>query len=349
MTDKKDYNLLNNNTFGISEECRRFVQFDTVDELRSVLMSLKAEDSPLLILGGGSNLLLTKRFEGTVLRSSIRGIEVMECEDGGSVLVRCGSGECFDDVVAYCVEHGYYGAENLSIIPGDVGASAVQNIGAYGCEAKDIIHKVEALEICSGNAVEFSNEDCRYGYRQSRFKEEWKGKYVITYVTYKLSKSFVPHLEYGNITAELDKRGISTPDAKAVRDVIIAIRNAKLPDPKVEGNAGSFFMNPVVSKEKFLSLLADYPSMPHYHIDENHEKIPAGWLIEQCGWKGRGLCDGKPADGADCKAAVHSKQALVLVNKGGATGADIVALSDAVRHSVAEKFGIDIYPEVNFL
>ncbi len=350
MTDIKDYNLLNNNTFGISEDCRRFVQFDTVGELRSLLISLTPADSPLLVMGGGSNLLLTKRFEGTVLRSNIKGIEVMECEDSDSVFLRCGSGECFDDVVAYSVEHGYYGAENLSIIPGDVGASAVQNIGAYGCEAKDIIHKVEALDVCTGETAVFSNEECRYGYRHSRFKGEWKGKYVITHVTYKLSKNFVPHLEYGNIIAELDKRGITNPDAKDVRKVIIDIRNAKLPDPKVEGNAGSFFMNPVASKEKFLSLLSDYPSMPHYHIDEDHEKIPAGWLIEQCGWKGCGLSsEGNMADGAECKAAVHSKQALVLVNKGGATGADIVALSDAIRRSVREKFGVDIYPEVNFL
>lgn len=349
MTDKTNYNLLANNTFGISEECRRFIQFDSVEELRGVLLSLTPADLPLLVIGGGSNLLLTQRFDGTVLRSGIKGIEVLDGGDGDSVLIRCGSGECFDDVVAYCVEHGYHGAENLSIIPGDVGASAVQNIGAYGCEAKDIIYRVEALDIATGEETAFTNEDCRYGYRQSRFKGEWKGKYIITYVTYRLSRTFTPHLEYGNITSELDKRGISAPDAKAVRDVIIDIRNAKLPDPKVEGNAGSFFMNPVVSREIFSRLIAAYPSMPHYHIDDCHEKIPAGWLIEQCGWKGRGLHDGKPADASCCTAAVHSRQALVLVNKGGATGADIVALSDAVRKSVKEKFGVDIYPEVNFL
>ncbi|MCM1079763.1 MAG: UDP-N-acetylmuramate dehydrogenase [Bacteroidales bacterium] len=349
MTDRRDYNLLGNNTFGISEECRRFIQFDSVEELRGVLSSLTAEDSPLLVIGGGSNLLFTKRFNGTVLRSGIRGIEVIEEDDSDSVLVRCGSGENFDDVVAYCVEHGYHGAENLSIIPGDVGASAVQNIGAYGCEAKDIVYTVEALDVFTGEDVSFANADCNYGYRQSRFKREWKGRYVITYVTYRLAKNFIPHLEYGNIVSELEKRGISVPTAKDVREVIIEIRNAKLPDPKVEGNAGSFFMNPVVSRERFLQLMDNYPSMPHYHVDDSHEKIPAGWLIEQCGWKGRGLSGGEPADGAVCKAAVHSKQALVLVNKGGATGKDIVALSNAIRKSVKEKFDIDIYPEVNCL
>lgn len=350
MIDYRDYNLLNNNTFGVSEECRRFVQCDTVDELRRMLLSLTDKDTPLLVIGQGSNLLLTKRFDGTVLRSNIKGIEVIESGDEDCVLVRCGSGECFDDVVDYCVSHGYHGAENLSIIPGDVGASAVQNIGAYGCEAKDIIHSVEALDIVTGEQAVFTNEDCHYGYRRSRFKEEWKGRYIVTYVTYKLAKTFVPHLEYGNIISELERRGITNPDAKDVREVIIDIRNAKLPDPKVEGNAGSFFMNPVVPVETFRLLLADYPSMPHYHIDEEHEKIPAGWLIEKCGWKGRGLSsEGKMADGAECKAVVHSKQALVLVNKGGATGADIVALSDAIRRSVREKFGVDIYPEVNFL
>lgn len=337
MKDIRDYNLLNNNTFQIEETCHRFVEFDTEDQLQDVLRNLTEEDQPLLLLGGGSNLLLTKRFEGTVLHSAIKGVETEETEE--NTYVRCGSGEVFDDVVDQCVRSGWYGAENLSIIPGEVGASAVQNIGAYGREAKDIIYKIEAIEISTGKKVEFENEDCQYGYRQSKFKNEWKDKYVITYVTYKLEKQFTPYIEYGNIKSELDKRGIVSPTAQDVRNVIIDIRNAKLPDPKVEGNAGSFFMNPIVSKETFEQLLNEYPQMPHYHVDEENEKIPAGWLIDQCGWKGKTLG----------KAGVHDKQALVLVNKGGATGNDIVALCNAVREDVKSKFGVDIHPEVNFV
>lgn len=337
MKDIRDYNLLNNNTFQIEETCRRFVEFDTEDQLQDVLRNLTEEDYPLLLLGGGSNLLLTKRFEGTVLHSAIKGVETEETEE--NIYVRCGSGEVFDDVVDQCVRSGWYGAENLSIIPGEVGASAVQNIGAYGREAKDIIYKIEAIEISTCKKVEFENEECKYGYRQSKFKNEWKDKYVITYVTYKLEKQFTPYIEYGNIKSELDKRGIETPTAQDVRNVIIDIRNAKLPDPKVEGNAGSFFMNPIVSKETFEQLLNEYPQMPHYHVDDENEKIPAGWLIDQCGWKGKTLG----------KAGVHDKQALVLVNKGGATGNDIVALCNAVREDVKSKFGVDIHPEVNFV
>lgn len=337
MKDIIDYNLLTNNTFQIEETCRRFVEFDTEDQLQDVLRNLTEEDYPLLLLGGGSNLLLTKRFEGTVLHSAIKGVETEETEE--NIYVRCGSGEVFDDVVDQCVRNNWYGAENLSIIPGEVGASAVQNIGAYGREAKDIIYKIEAIEISTGKKVEFENEDCQYGYRQSKFKNEWKDKYVITYVTYKLEKQFTPYIEYGNIKSELDKRGIVSPTAQDVRNVIIDIRNAKLPDPKVEGNAGSFFMNPIVSKETFKQLLNEYPQMPHYHVDDENEKIPAGWLIDQCGWKGKALG----------KAGVHDKQALVLVNKGGATGNDIVVLCNAVREDVKRKFGVDIYPEVNFV
>ena len=337
MKDIRNYNLLNNNTFGISETCRRYIEFETKDELRNVILSLTDADRPLLIIGGGSNLLLTKHFEGTVLRSAIKTFAVVDT--GDDVLLTCGSGMCWDDVVEMCVRNGWYGMENLSIIPGDVGASAVQNIGAYGREAKDVIYKVNAISIANGKDVTFTNADCQYGYRHSRFKGEWKDKYVITSVTYRLSKTFTSYLDYGNIRSELERRGIAEPTAQEVRDVIIAIRNAKLPDPKVEGNAGSFFMNPIVTREKYEQLLNDYPQMPYYHIDDDHEKIPAGWMIDQCGWKGRTLG----------RAGVHSKQALVLVNKGGATGKDIIALCKAIQKDVRERFGIDIHPEVNFV
>ena len=337
MVDIQDYNLLNNNTFGIEETCRRYISFDTVDKLRNVLLSLLPSDHPILILGGGSNLLLTRRFEGTVLHSAICGMDVTDC--GDDVLLRCGSGERWDDVVEYAVSNGWHGAENLSIIPGDVGASAVQNIGAYGAEAKDIIESVEALDIETAESKKFTAEDCDYAYRYSRFKGEWKGRYVITHVTYRLQKAYSPRLDYGNIQSELDKRGIANPTARDVRNLIIEIRNAKLPDPKVEGNAGSFFMNPVVDKQIFDRLVQEYPEMPYYPVDANNVKIPAGWLIDRCGWKGRSLG----------RAGIHSKQALVIVNRGGARGSDIVALSEAVRQDVKGKFGIDIYPEVNFV
>ena len=337
MIDKTNYNLLNHNTFGINEECRRYVSFNTEEELLYVLKNLQPSDLPLMILGGGSNLLLTKRFEGTVLHSAIKGIETID--EGESVLLRCGSGECWDEVVDYAVCNAYYGAENLSLIPGDVGASAVQNIGAYGREVKDILEKVEAIDVNTFEKRVFTASECAYGYRHSKFKSEWKNRFVITYVTYRLQKTFTPFLDYGNIISELEKKGIVHPDASQVRKVIIDIRNAKLPDPKVFGNAGSFFMNPVVKVETFKALQKEYPSMPHYPVSEQLEKIPAGWLIDQCGWKGRALG----------RAAIHDRQALVVINKGGATGEEILSLSDAVRKDVKEKFGIDISPEVNIV
>ena len=348
MKDIRDYSLLAHNTFGIDAKCKRFLEYSSVEEAQQIVAGLTAADQPLLILGGGSNLLLTGDYEGTVIHSAIKGIEVLDNEtlaaaEGENlknpdfVFLNCGSGEVFDDVVAYAVEHGYHGAENLSIIPGEVGASAVQNIGAYGVEAKDIIYKVEAVEIATGKVVVFDNQDCQYSYRQSRFKHEWKDKYLVTHVIYRLSKHFVPDLDYGNIRTSLAAKGIENPTAQQLRDVIIEIRNAKLPDPKVQGNAGSFFMNPIVEKAKYEELAAQYPGMPHYTIDAEHEKIPAGWMIDQCGWKGKSLG----------RAGVHDKQALVLVNRGGATGEEIVNLCETIRKDVKQKFGIDIHPEVN--
>lgn len=341
MKDIRDCDLTALNTFGITARCRRFIEFETVEELRDVLSALTEADRPLLILGGGSNMLFTKDYDGTVLHSAIRGIDVGGTAADGSVTVRAGSGETWDELVAKCVADGLYGAENLSLIPGEVGATAVQNIGAYGVEAKDIIYKVEAVDTETCRMVEFSAEECRYAYRQSRFKQDWKGRYVITHVTYRLNRTFVPHLDYGNIRAELERSGITVPDAKQLRETIINVRNSKLPDPKVEGNAGSFFMNPVVKREKYEEIAARYDAgrVPHYTVDDGHEKIPAGWMIEQCGWKGRSLG----------RAGVHSRQALVLVNRGGATGGDVLALCEAVRRDVKAEFGIDIYPEVNII
>lgn len=335
MKDYKDYSLLNHNTFGIDAKCNRFIEYSSIDEAQKVSEIISNDNLPFLIIGSGSNLLLKADYKGNVVHSDIHGIEASYVN--GEHLLRCGSGEVFDDVVAYCVEHGYYGAENLSLIPGEVGASAIQNIGAYGAEAKDIITKIEAVEIATGDVVEFDNSDCDYKYRQSKFKNEWKDKYLMTYVTYKLDSTFKPKLDYGNIRVKLTERNISEPTAKELRDIIIEIRNAKLPDPKVTGNAGSFFMNPIVGVDKFKKLNDEYPNMPYYEVSKTSYKIPAGWMIEQCGWKGKRLGN----------AGVHDKQALVLINCGGATGQDIIKLCETIRHDVFDKFGIEINPEVN--
>lgn len=333
MRDIANYSLKEHNTFGIEARCSRFLEYSTVDEAKVVAAILRETGDPYIIIGGGSNLLLTRDFEGIVVHSALMGVDIDGCR------MTCGSGMEWDRVVEMAVEQGLYGAENLSSIPGDVGASAVQNIGAYGVEAKDLIVEVEAIEIATGLLRTFSNADCQYGYRDSRFKHDWKNQFLMTHVTYALQSTFEPKLDYGNIRAELERKGISNLTAAQLRTVIIEIRNAKLPDPKVMGNAGSFFMNPVVSREKYESLAAQYEGMPHYTIDSNHEKIPAGWMIEQCGWKGRSLG----------RAGVHDKQALVLVNRGGATGAEVVTLCETIRKDVREKFGIDIHPEVNII
>ncbi len=337
MKDERNYSLKEHNTFGIDAKCRRFIEFEDDEEAFEVAAILRKSALPYIVIGGGSNLLLTKDFDGIVVRSGVKG-HYFE-EDFTCERMTCGSGEVWDDMVATSLQAGYYGMENLSLIPGDVGASAVQNIGAYGVEAKDLILCVWMVEIATGKPWMIGNEDCEYGYRQSRFKKDWKNRFLITRVTYGLSRTFRPNLDYGNIRQELERRGITEPTAQQLRDIIIEIRNAKLPDPQIEGNAGSFFMNPVVTRQKYEKLAARYPQMPHYKVDYRHEKIPAGWMIEQCGWKGKSLG----------RAGVHDKQALVLVNRGGATGAEIVALSDAIRQDVKAKFDIDIHPEVNII
>lgn len=338
MKDLKHYSLLPHNTFGIQADCDRFIDMETEDDVMKLKDMLDDKDMPLLIIGRGSNLLLTDDYHATVLHCSIKGKTIVK-EDRNSVLLRCGAGEEWDSIVDYCVAHDWQGIENLSLIPGEVGASAVQNIGAYGTEVKEIIHSIEAVEISTGKKHTFTNEQCEYSYRQSKFKNEWKDRFIITHVTYRLEKStdYIPKVDYGNIKSELERKGISLPTMKDIRDVVISIRKDKLPDPEVEGNAGSFFMNPIVEKATFMNLLEQYPDMPHYNVDSEREKIPAGWMIDQCGWKGKTLG----------KAGVHDRQALVLVNRGGATGKDILLLCNTIRNDVRQKFGIDIHPEVN--
>ena len=337
MNIQKDYSLLPHNTFGMDVKASTFIEYTSVDELKEFLGRYPLEEGHWLHIGGGSNLLFTGDYSGIILHSAIKGYEVLS-EDADEVIVRAGAGEVWDDFVAYTVDKGWYGAENLSLIPGEVGASAVQNIGAYGMEAKDLIVQVETVEVATGEERIFANSECGYAYRESVFKHSLKGQYIVTKVSYRLSKTPAYHLDYGNVRTELEKRGCELTLAN-VRQTIIDIREAKLPDPKIQGNAGSFFMNPIVPRVQFESLLAVYPQMPHYEVDAGRVKIPAAWMIDQCGWKGKRLGN----------AGVHDKQALVLVNAGGATGKEIIALSQKIQKSVYDKFGVSISPEVNFI
>lgn len=340
MIFAEQYPLLSHNTFGISATARYFAEYACADELRQALSQVP-QGTPLLHIGGGSNLLFLNDFPGLVLHGTNTELEVLS-ESDTEVVVRVGAGMVWDDLVALTLEHGWYGLENLSLIPGEVGASAVQNIGAYGAEAADYIVEANCLHLRTGECRVWRREECQYGYRQSIFKTpEQRGQWAVLSVSYRLHKQFVPHVDYGGIRTELERRGIALEQltASQLRQVIIDIRQAKLPDPKVQGNAGSFFMNPVVPRAKYEELAAQYPTMPHYEVDAEHMKIPAGWMIDQCGWKGRALGP----------AAVHQHQALVLVNLGGAQGADIVALCEAVRADVRDRFGIEIHPEVNFI
>lgn len=328
------YSLLSHNTFGIDVNAAQFVEYASVEELKN-LIKQGAVTTPFLHIGGGSNLLFTKDYEGLILHSCINNIEVTK-ETNDTVWLRVGAGIVWDDFVAYCVGHEWYGTENLSLIPGEVGAGAVQNIGAYGVEIKDLITDVETVNIHGEERV-YKIEECDYAYRNSIFKQPNNKNIFVTNVCFRLSKQKHYTLDYGTIRQELEKQDTLT--LSTLRKVIIDIRESKLPDPKVMGNAGSFFMNPIVSQDKLESLQRAYPRMPFYELSDARIKIPAGWMIDQCGWKGKSLGP----------AAVHDKQALVLVNLGGAKGSDIIALSDAVRASVREKFDIDIHPEVNFI
>ncbi len=329
-----DFSLLHHNTFGVDVKANKFIEYSSVDELSELIVSQQIT-TPFLHIGQGSNLLFTKDFAGTILHSRIGKIEIVK-EDIDSVWVRAGAGIDWDHFVGYCVDQNWYGLENLSLIPGEVGASAVQNIGAYGVEVKDLISSVETINIF-GEKKTYDVSECMYSYRNSLFKQASMKNVFVTHVVYKLSKKREFTLNYASLKDELE--GDQEVTLATVRLAIISIRKRKLPDPKVLGNAGSFFMNPVVSHIRFKELSEEYPGMPYYEYPDGTAKIPAGWLIEQAGWKGKAI-------GA---AAVYENQALVLVNKGGATGNDIVHLSDAVREAVRSKFNIDIKPEVNII
>lgn len=332
----KDYSLKDYNTFGLDVQTMYFYEFGSEADLKQILREDSICTNKLLVVGQGSNLLFLSDFDGVVLHSAMKDIRVLE-QKGDDVLLEAGAGVIWDDLVAYCVKNNWWGVENLSLIPGETGAAAIQNIGAYGAEIKDLVQKVKTIEITTSANRVFDVSECGYGYRQSVFKNELKGRFIVTSVVIKLSKKPLQNLNYQHLEQEVLKKGVL--NLQNIRNTIIEIRESKLPDPKVLGNAGSFFMNPVVSRDKFDSLEREYPQMPHYKVSATEEKIPAGWLIEQCGWKGKSIG----------KVGVHEKQALVLVNLGGAKGKEIEQLALQIQESVNEKFGIQLIPEVNFI
>jgi len=343
MTIQENISLRPYNTFGIEATARYFVRVTKTEDLQALLQHDVYRNQPIMILGGGSNILLTQDFEGLVIKMDLLGIEVIE-EDEQAVWVKAGAGENWHSFVQYCIEQGYGGVENLSLIPGTVGAAPMQNIGAYGVEIKDVFVCLEAVNLADGQLETFDHQACQFGYRDSVFKRALKGKYIIFSVTFKLSKQPEINTSYGTIEDALvtirSAEGYQPrPAIQEVSEAVIQIRQSKLPDPKVIGNAGSFFKNPVVSKQKYEALQQSYEKVPGYPVTEDTVKVPAGWLIEQCGWKGKKIG----------QTGVHSKQALVLVNHGNVRGADVYALAMDIQVSVKEKFGIDISPEVNII
>ena len=325
-------------TFGIEVKARYFVKVSTVEELSEALNHPLVIGLPALIIGGGSNLLFTKDYEGLVVKIEFKGITV-DHQNNETVLVSAGAGEDWDNFVSFCVEHGYAGLENLSLIPGVVGTCPVQNIGAYGVEVKDTIEHVTVYDRHSGQIRILTNEECHFGYRESIFKYSAKDKYIISSVTFRLSLNPVFHTKYGAITTELASMGVSDLSLSAIRNAVISIRTRKLPDPLVIGNAGSFFKNPTVDSDQYKRLHDLFPGIIAYALPDGFYKLAAGWLIEQCGWKGYRKGD----------VGVHAHQALVLVNYGQATGAEMLELATAIQSSVKAKFDIDIEMEVNVI
>ncbi|HIA06934.1 MAG TPA: UDP-N-acetylmuramate dehydrogenase [Flavobacteriales bacterium] len=335
MRVQENVSLKRLNSFGIDASARYFVEVADQEEVAAFVSEPHFADQPLLILGGGSNLLLRHNFEGVVLKVGFSGIELL-LEDNDHYYLEVGAGENWHGLVMHCVANGYAGIENLSLIPGNVGAAPMQNIGAYGVELQDVFEKLEATEIRSGEYREFSIDECQFRYRDSVFKNELQGKYVITSVTLRLSKSAQLNTSYGAIEEELEAMNIGEVDINSISQAVINIRNSKLPDPDVLGNAGSFFKNPIISEEEFLQLRSEYSDVVSYPADTG-VKIAAGWLIDQCGWKGKRIGN----------AGVHENHALVLANYGNATGDEIYKLSEEILNSVRTKFKITLEREVN--
>jgi UDP-N-acetylmuramate dehydrogenase len=336
MNIQKNISLRPFNTFGIDAVAKYYAAFQTRDELEELVTFKDASDR--LILGGGSNLLFTKNYDGLIIKNEIKGIQELH-EDSDCVYIRAGAGENWHGLVLHCIERNWAGIENLSLIPGNVGASPMQNIGAYGVEIEDVFWSLEAYHMHDKKIVTFTKNDCAFGYRESVFKNKYKGQFVILNVTYQLKKKPVFHTDYGAIMEELERMGTTALSIKAISEAVINIRSSKLPDPAKIGNAGSFFKNPSVPKEKYLLLKQQFEKIVGYENADGTVKLAAGWLIEQCGWKGfrKG------------NAGCHDRQALVLVNHGNASGKEIYDLSTEILQSVQEKFGVALEREVNIV
>jgi UDP-N-acetylmuramate dehydrogenase len=338
MLFSENFSLKKYNSFGIAASARYFASFDSVQQLAELLHANKETVHQTMILGGGSNILFTRDFDGVVLKNELAGIEVIK-EDADAVYIKAGAGVNWHQFVLYCIEHNYAGVENLSLIPGNVGASPMQNIGAYGVEIKDVFHSLEAFHLQDKKKVEFSLAECEFGYRESVFKGKYRNKFVILNVTYRLGKHPQFNISYGAINQELQNMGVQELSIAAVSQAVINIRRSKLPDPAVIGNAGSFFKNPEVDNDRFNALRERYPAIVGYDLHNGKTKLAAGWMIEQCGWKGYRKGD----------AGCHSLQALVLVNYGNAKGEEVFALSADIIASVEEKFGVTLQREVNII
>lgn len=338
MSVLKNVSLKPYNTFGIDVNAYFFSHFTSQDELSELLSNPEFKNIPKLILGGGSNILFTKDFEGIVLKNNIPGIAVVG-EDGNGWKVKVGAGVNWHSLVLFCIEKGFAGIENLSLIPGNTGAAPIQNIGAYGVEMKDSFYELEALNIENGKLLKFNHDQCRFGYRDSIFKQEYKGKVVITSVTLSLKRKPDFHITYGAIEQELKRMGVDELSIKAISDAVCNIRKSKLPDPMKIGNAGSFFKNPEVTASFYNSLKSSHSGVVAYSLPNGNYKLAAGWLIEQCDWKGKVVGN----------TGSHKDQALVLVNYGNATGSEIWNLAMAIQESVKSRFGVVIEPEVNVM
>ena len=336
MQVQQNYPLKKYNTFGVEAYAKYFSEFSSVDQLKGLLTTHNSQLT--FILGGGSNILFTQDYDGLVLKNEIKGIHTVH-EDDDHIYVKAGAGENWHRFVLHCIKNNFAGVENLSLIPGNVGASPMQNIGAYGVEIKDVFHSLEAYDLKEKRIVNFTLNDCEFGYRDSVFKKRYKDQLVILDVTYRLNKKPQYNISYGAIKEELEKMGVKELSIQAISQAVINIRSSKLPDPDVIGNAGSFFKNPEVSGHEFHELQRMYPNMFGYVLHNGNVKLAAGWLIEQCGWKGFKRGD----------AGCHEKQALVLVNFGNATGEEIYALSEEISLSVKEKFDVDLEREVNII
>jgi UDP-N-acetylmuramate dehydrogenase len=334
----ENVNLKEYNTFGIEVYCDYFVEISSVQDFLNLLENNIYKNNRKLIIGGGSNLLFTQNFKGLIIKNGLKGINIIS-ENKEEVLIKASAGEIWHEFVLWCISRNYAGLENLSLIPGCVGASPMQNIGAYGVEIKEVFEQLEAYSVLNGRLRIFNKEECEFGYRESVFKHKYKNEFLIGSVTFKLKKNAVLNTTYGAINLELQQMGVNAPGIKDVSNAVINIRQSKLPDPKVTGNAGSFFKNPEVSASKYKDLKNEFEALVAYPLENGNYKLAAGWLIEQCGLKGHELGG----------AAVHIKQALVLINKNNAKGSDVLSLSSYVIQKVSDKFGVILEREVNII